>query len=203
MHRRLYYFVGRENSKEKIKLTPFQATLLALGIYEDTGCLTYARTTDRDAAAVAHLLECGAELPVINEYMRPKFSDAQQDLFQELITNARIVNLSGHRLVFAAAACVEYIDGLAVLTRKLLEVESANAAIIAVFMRDRLYLVGRSDTPAIDVSQVMKLHGGGGHPGAASAVIKPAGIIESDCFQDGGREHTARKNKSLRRARSG
>ena len=171
--------------KEKIKLTPFQATLLALGIYEDTGCLTYTRTADRDAAAVSYLLESGADLPVINEYMRPKLTDAQQDLFQKLITDARIVNLSGNRLVFAAAACVEYIDGLATLTRKLLEVESANAAITAVFMRDRLYLVGRSDTEAIDVSQVMKLHGGGGHPGAASAVVKWAGLIESDFFHEG------------------
>jgi len=34
-------------------LSPVQATLLALGIHEDTGSLTYASTTHRDAACLA------------------------------------------------------------------------------------------------------------------------------------------------------
>ena len=58
-------------NQQKIALTPFEATLLALGIYEDTGCLTYAGTTNRDAAAIAFLLKQGADLQVINEYMPP------------------------------------------------------------------------------------------------------------------------------------
>ena len=37
-----------------------QATLLLLGIYEDTGSLTYTRTTARDLRAAASLLEQGA-----------------------------------------------------------------------------------------------------------------------------------------------
>jgi len=45
--------------------TPFsasQATLLLLGIYEDTGSLSYAMTTPRDLLAAAFLLEHGADL---------------------------------------------------------------------------------------------------------------------------------------------
>ena len=158
--------------KGKIKLNPFEATLLALGIYEDTGCLTYNNTTNRDATALAFLLRQGADLQVINEYMRPKFTDAQQALLQDMVTGARLVNLCGKRVVFAAAVTSDYIDGLATLTRKLIEIESADAAFAAVQMRDRIYLVGRSDTPAIDVRQVVRLYGGDGHMGAGSAVIK-------------------------------
>ena len=40
-----------------IDITPFEATILALGIYEDTGSLLFPGTTERDARAVAYLLQ--------------------------------------------------------------------------------------------------------------------------------------------------
>ena len=39
-----------------VVLTPIEATLMLLGIYEDTGSLTYTCTANRDALAVAFLL---------------------------------------------------------------------------------------------------------------------------------------------------
>ncbi|MFN2128830.1 MAG: DHH family phosphoesterase, partial [Anaerolineales bacterium] len=45
-----------------IQLDVVQATLLLLGIYEDTGSLTYTRTQPRDVRAAAFLLEQGASL---------------------------------------------------------------------------------------------------------------------------------------------
>ncbi len=156
-----------------IKLSPFDSSLLALGIYEDTGALTYATTTYRDAACVTFLLRNGADLHVISEYMRTKLNEQQQALFEELVSRARIVDLGGRRIVFACTTCPKYIDGLAILTRKLMEVESADASITAVHMRDRIYLVGRSDTPSVNIQELAKIYGGDGHHGAASAVIKP------------------------------
>jgi tRNA nucleotidyltransferase (CCA-adding enzyme) len=155
-----------------IKLNSFEASLLALGIYEDTGALTYSSTTYRDAACVTFLLQQGADLQLINQYMRTKLNESQQALFEQLVSHARVVNMSGQRVVFSAANCDEYIDGLAVLTRKLMEVESADATFVAVYMRDRIYLVGRSDSSIINVRNVVHLYGGDGHPGAASAAIK-------------------------------
>ena len=40
----------------RIRLTSLEATLLLLGVYEDTGSLTYANTTARDLQAAAWLL---------------------------------------------------------------------------------------------------------------------------------------------------
>ncbi len=179
--------------KKNLKITPFEASLLALGIYEDTGALTYSTTTARDAACVTFLLQNGADLKIINEYMRAKLKEPQQALFEQLISRAQVINMAGNKIVFAGATCADYIDGLAILTRKLTEVESADAAITAVHMRDRTYLVGRSDTTTINVREVMRLYDGDGHAGAASAVVKgeqkltPAEIL-SDI------EHFLRKN---------
>lgn len=158
--------------QKNIKLNSFEASLLALGIYEDTGALTYPTTTYRDAECVAFLMRNGADLQLINQYMRTKLNDAQQKLFEELVAHARVVDVSGNRIAFSAASCDDYIDGLAILTRKLMEVESADATFTAVYMRDRIYLVGRSDSSAINVRDIAHLYNGDGHAGAASAVIK-------------------------------
>jgi tRNA nucleotidyltransferase (CCA-adding enzyme) len=156
----------------KVELSRFEATLLAIGIYEDTGCLTYQGTTSRDADCVAFLMKQGVDLSVVNEYIRPKLSAKQLDLFQKLIQNSEVLQISGKRVVLAQTSLTDYLDGLATLTRKLIEVESADAAFTVVKMRDRVHLVGRSDTPSVNVKTVVKEFGGDGHPGAGSATIK-------------------------------
>jgi len=64
-----------------MSLTPIEATLMLLGIYEDTGSLTYTCTTTRDALAVAFLLEQGADLNIASVYLNPPLSNAQQQLY--------------------------------------------------------------------------------------------------------------------------
>jgi tRNA nucleotidyltransferase (CCA-adding enzyme) len=185
--------------EQKLELTRFEATLLAIGIYEDSGCLTYQGTTSRDADCVAFLMKQGADLNVVNEYIRPKLSDKQLDLFQTLIQNSEVLQISGKRVVLAQASLPDYLDGLATLTRKLIEVESADAAFSVVKMRDRVHLVGRSDSPSVNVKVVVKEFAGDGHPGAGSAAIKEgntrqiAAQVQSMLEENISRELTARE----------
>ena len=51
----------RRIKQERYILTPIQATLFLLGIYEDTGNLTFPSTTAEDAYAAAYLLERKAD----------------------------------------------------------------------------------------------------------------------------------------------
>jgi tRNA nucleotidyltransferase (CCA-adding enzyme) len=53
-----------------------------------------------------------------------------------------------------------------------MELESANAAFSVVEMRDRVHIVGRSDSPSVDVRGIVRQFSGDGHPGAGSAVVK-------------------------------
>ncbi len=164
--------------KRKIKLTAFDATLLTLGIYEDTGCLTYSGTTATDAECVAFLLKCGADLSRVNDFLNPKMSDEQTKLLEQLIGNSTSFIMSGAKVVIARSRCARYLDGLATLTRKLLDIESADAVISVAQMRDRVHIVGRSDTPAIDVRLLVREFGGDGHPGAGSAVTRDHSVEE-------------------------
>ncbi len=164
--------------KSKIELTPFEATLLAIGIYEDTGCLTYSGTTEKDAACVAFLLKHGADLAIINDYIRPKMNDDQVGLLEDLIKDAHTITVGGAKVVVACATRAKYFDGLASLTRKLTEVESADAAFSIVYMRDKVHIVGRSDSQLIDVRLVVRRFGGDGHHGAGSAVTREGTVEE-------------------------
>jgi tRNA nucleotidyltransferase (CCA-adding enzyme) len=164
--------------QRRVKLTSFDATLLLLGIYEDTGCLTYGGTTATDAECVAFLLKAGADLARVNDYMHPKLSDEQVRLLEQLVAHSTPVVISGAKVVIACGELPRYLDGLATLTRKLLEVESADAAVSVVRMRDRVHLVGRSDSPEIDIRLLVREFGGDGHPGAGSAVTREGGVEE-------------------------
>jgi tRNA nucleotidyltransferase (CCA-adding enzyme) len=54
----------------RVSLTPVEATLMLLGIYEDTGSLSYSGTTARDLRSAAWLLEQGANLSVARDILR-------------------------------------------------------------------------------------------------------------------------------------
>src|SRR3972149_2132588 len=68
---------------------PTHATLLLLGIYEDTGSLTYTRTTPRDLQAAAFLLDEGASLSVAVDFLNHPLSLEQQAIYEQLRGNPR------------------------------------------------------------------------------------------------------------------
>jgi len=47
------------NAGKNIAISPEEATVMALGIYEDTGSFTYTSTTEADLQAAAFFLSCG------------------------------------------------------------------------------------------------------------------------------------------------
>jgi tRNA nucleotidyltransferase (CCA-adding enzyme) len=162
--------------KRNLSLSQFEATLFMIGIYEDTGCLTYAGTTPEDAECVAHLLKHGADLARVNEFLHPKMSPAQVELLEKLINESRSFTISGTKVLITRGSRDTYLDGLATLTRKLLEIESADAAVTVVRMKDRVHVVGRSDSSRVDVREIARHFGGDGHTGAASAVVKDGNV---------------------------
>ena len=164
--------------KKKIALTQFDATLLAIGIFEDTGCLTYAGTTARDAECVAFLIQHGADLSVVREYIRPKIEQEQVALLEDLLRAAQVINVQGHKFVVATAHVPKYVEELASITRQLLDLEAVDGAFTVVHMKDRVHVVGRADPRVISVKPVVQAFGGDGHPGAGSAVVKGGNVRE-------------------------
>ncbi|MEW5718012.1 MAG: CBS domain-containing protein [Chloroflexota bacterium] len=164
-------FVEQISDKE-LPLTPIEATLLLLGIYEDTGALTYITTTPRDARAATFLLEHDARLAIVNEFLHPPLTAAQHKLYQHLIEKIETVEIAGHAIALAAARAAGYVDEVSTLAHQLREMYDPAALFLLVQMDDHIQLVARSERAEIDVAAIAAAFGGGGHDKAAAALIR-------------------------------
>ncbi len=158
--------------KKKIEISPFEATLFALGIHEDTGSLTYPTTTPNDAEAIAYLMTKKANVHVINQFLNRVLTEVQHKLLSDLLKTAHLVNVNGVDILFAYADAEDYIDGASVVTYKLGDLENAEVVFNFIRIGDRINIIGRSKIDEVDVGLILSRFEGGGHPQAASAVVK-------------------------------
>ncbi len=159
---------------KKIYISPLDATLFTIGIYEDTGSFTYPSTTPDDLKAASFLLERGSNLFVISKFLNLSLTENQHNLLEKLIMNCKKINVNETEVLLSQAKMPDFVEGLSVLTRKLSQIEDVNIVICWAKMKGKVYAVARSDDKKVDVSEILKVVGGGGHPQAASAVINDA-----------------------------
>jgi tRNA nucleotidyltransferase (CCA-adding enzyme) len=153
-------------------LTSLQATLLLLGIYEDTGSLSYDRTSARDIRASAWLLEQGASLHIATDFLNPPLSSDQRKLYEQLLEAAQTLNIHGHRVVIACGDASEMDEEISILAHKLRDLLDPDAIFVLVRSQEGVRIVARSTTDAIDVSEITSEFGGGGHDRAAAALVR-------------------------------
>ena len=155
-----------------IEPTATEATVLALGIHEDTGSLTYASTTVRDVEALAFCLRHGANQELIGGFLHTPLDADHRALLTTLIDASEQVELGGVAVLVAAARWPRYVDGVSTLASKITDLTDSPAMVMLVEMDGRVFAVGRSRTAAFDVAAVMAALGGGGHAQAASALVR-------------------------------
>jgi len=161
-----------EISARSLKLTSIEATLLLLGIYEDTGSLSYTGTTARDVRAAAWLMEQGARLSVVNEFLHHPLAPEQRALYERLLEQSETHEIEGHTVIVAWAEAPEFSEEISTLAHKLRELLEPSALFVLVMLDKRIQLVARSTTDDIDVSVVAAHFGGGGHKRAAAALVR-------------------------------
>jgi tRNA nucleotidyltransferase (CCA-adding enzyme) len=155
-----------------IALTEEEATILAVGIYEDTGSFTFASTTPADFAAAAWLLEQGANLNLVADLITQELTSEQITLLGDLLQAAETLNLRGVEIVVSRVSTDAYVGDFAVLVHKFMDMENLGVLFALARMEDRIYVVARSRLAEVNVGQILSHLGGGGHPTAASATIK-------------------------------
>ena len=161
-----------------LEITPLEATIMMLGIYEDTGCLVFTNTTPRDIRAAAFLLEQGASLAVVADFLGRPLTQDQKALLKKLLVTAEHHHINGTKVLIARGSVDEFVGGLALLTHKLSEIERTDAVFAVVEMEDRVHLVGRCALTEVNCKEIMEQFGGGGHPAAASATVKGQTVEE-------------------------
>ncbi len=170
--------------KEKgVELTPIQATLFLAGLYEDTGHLTFTNTTAEDAHAAGDLLTQGADLKILSKFLRPAYGEKQKDILFEMLQSARRQKINGHRISISKLPIEGHVSGLALVVNMYRDIMNVDAAfgIFCLPDNERCMVIGRSDVESLNIGDIMRSMGGGGHPGAGSAMLKhanPDTIIE-------------------------
>lgn len=159
---------------KKIPITPMEATVLCLGIYEETGTLLFPTTTERDMLAAAFLIKKGASLKIVRNFIRTEPTKEDLDLLNELLQSSIDMDINGFRIKIVKAVREEYMGDVAHLAHWIMDIEDIDGLLLLLAMGDKTLLIGRSRVPELDISEILREFGGGGHPSAASASVKSA-----------------------------
>ncbi len=167
----------REMIRRNMSLSPLDSTVLLIGLYEDTGHLTYPGTRPDDAYAAAFLLANGADLNVASVFLNPPYEETQKDILFTLIENTEKITHKRVTIGFNITKLRQKVPMLSTVVnmyRKLINTE----AVFAIFINDEhsSTVIGRSITDRVNVGSILEQIGGGGHTRAASATIKTSSL---------------------------
>ncbi|MBD5417588.1 MAG: CBS domain-containing protein [Desulfovibrio sp.] len=158
--------------------SPEEATLLGLGIYGDTGSFTYSSTTEEDFQAAAWLLGLGMDVNQISEMAAHELTSLHIHALNSLLESARTYLVNNVPVVLAEVSLEHYLGDFAHLAHRLMEMEKFTVLFAIGLMGDRIQVVARSRSDAVNVGEICKELGGGGHVYAASASVRSKMITE-------------------------
>ena len=164
--------------KKGISITPDEATIMCLGIHEDTGSFTFSSTREEDHLAAAWLSGQGANHNVIADMLTREMSAEQVWILNDLTKSATTHVINGVEIVIAKVIREDYTGDFAILVHKFMEMENLKVIFALAQMEDKVYLVARSRIEDLNVAEIALAFGGGGHPQAASATIKKKTLIQ-------------------------
>ena len=166
--------MARTLKKEKQTFSSIHATLFLTGLYEDTGNLSFPSTRAEDAYAAAYFLENGADLNVVSSFLSPVYGVQQKEILFKMIKSAKRSKINGYNICFNIVDIKGHVEGLAIVVRMCRELLNVDAA-FGIFVncdRGMCIVIGRSNIDGINIGRIMQSIGGGGHPGAGSAVVR-------------------------------
>ncbi len=161
-----------------ITLGAEEATLLGVGIYEDTGSFGFNTTTPHDFEAAGWLKGQGMDIEVITDLLSQELSAEQITNLGELLQNAHNYEIHGIDIVITEISTDNFVPDFALLVHKMMDMENVRVVFAMGRMGDRIHLVARSKNPDVNVGQICSSLGGGGHNVAASATIKDKTLAE-------------------------
>jgi tRNA nucleotidyltransferase (CCA-adding enzyme) len=167
-----------EFRRRGMPLTSGEATLLLLGIYEDTGSMTYATTGPRDLHAVAWLLEQGAELSAVRRFVLRPLDPERMEILHQMTRRLEVHRIHGHRVGLVEVELGEYVEELAPLVSRCEELFELPVLAALFGEGDRVTVIARGDLPGFDLGELLAELGGGGHATAAAARVKGRTVLE-------------------------
>ncbi len=163
---------------KNIYISAEEATIMCLGIFEDTGFFTFPSTTKEDFLAAAWLLSKGANLNTISSLISREMTHAQITLLNDMLQAAVSYIINGIEVIVTTVSAKNYVPDFSFLAFKILKMKDADAAFAIARMKSKIYVVARSRISEVDSGAIVSSFGGGGHRYAASATIKGKTIVQ-------------------------
>lgn len=168
---------------EKIKelaipLSSLEATLLLLGLYEDTGFFTFPTTTASDLEAASFLLSQGGMVNYVPRFARVVLSPEEEALLKEMLKALSVEDINGVPVHFCMLRFSEYMEGISLLVHKLMEMEDIEVFFGIFSMENKVHVIARSRLEEVNLNDILGKVGGGGHKSAASATFRNRGPEE-------------------------
>jgi nanoRNase/pAp phosphatase (c-di-AMP/oligoRNAs hydrolase) len=164
----------QEIKKQRKLITPIQATLFLMGIYEDTGNMTFTSTTPDDAYIAAYLLDRKAELSILNTFLQYAYGKKQKDILARMLQKTERLSFGNYNISISPIKINGHVRNLSVVVQMYREIVNVDAS-FGIFQdteSDKCMIIGRSGSEEINIGLIMRSLGGGGHPGAGSAQLK-------------------------------
>ncbi|HRT37005.1 MAG TPA: CBS domain-containing protein [Caldisericia bacterium] len=155
--------------KKNIDIKPLEASLFALGIYEDTGNLLFITTKPYDIEALSFIFNFNVDLKIVHKYLITYLTDTQKKIFEKILANLKVVEINGYKIGISMVKICEYTEGVGFLVHKVLELFDLEAIFSILILDKKTIIIGRSRTEDINVKKILSFFGGGGHKTAASA----------------------------------
>jgi tRNA nucleotidyltransferase (CCA-adding enzyme) len=156
-------------AKIRARVTPEEATLFAMGIYDDTGALTYDATTDRDVVVLGWLRHMRADLSIVLSRVEAAIPANDRKVLDALAENAEDHYINGAKVVFSWAESEEYVEDIAMLIQKLRDYYDSHVTVVSVRSGGKTNLIVRSVPNIMNVKEFLAPYGGSGHLQAGSA----------------------------------
>lgn len=167
-----------EIRKKNITIDSIDATLFAIAIYEDTGNLLYTTTTVRDIDALKYLLQRGANLIEVSDFIKYDLNYDQKLIFESLLSNLETLQIDGLTVSISVAETDKFVGGLNAVTSKLWYLEGAETLICIIRTGKKTHVIGRTSSNDVDVGGMITELGGGGHRKAASCTLNTTDVTE-------------------------
>jgi len=164
----------RTLKKRRTLLTPIHATLFLIGLYEDTGSLSFPSSCAEDAYCAGYLLDRKADLTLAGHFLNPAYGPKQKAVLFEMLKSAERLKLNGYRIALAKLPLEGHVENLAMVVRMYMDIANVDGAFgfFESRQQNKCMVIGRSASDGLDVGGIMRGIGGGGHPAAGSAVLK-------------------------------
>jgi tRNA nucleotidyltransferase (CCA-adding enzyme) len=157
-----------------------EATIMGLGVYEDTGSFTFPSTTERDLEAAAWLLSKGANLNIITNLLTREITPEQVSLLNDLFQRAIRHCVHGIDVVVTSVSTRHYMPDFAFLVHKMMRMENIDAIFAIARMDNKIHIVARSRVSEVNAGSVLAEFGGGGHAYAAAASVKKKTLAQTE-----------------------